>query len=184
MTKILLTLLLILGINAFSQVTNFKIVTKQNDTIKVDLKMTFLTMVDLNYKLQEKLIFSYNGVKRELLPVDVTSFSFDYNDKTYNYESIDNKLFGQPMYKNKLKLYRFIKPAYTPINFYIIVRPENAKTSYMEAMGLSRLISKKVINREIADCSATISKVESKELKINGEKGVIELIKDYENNCY
>ena len=172
--------------NSYSQVTNLEIVTKQNDTLKnVELKMNFFSRVELNYKLQEKLVISdKDGNKKELLPSEVNSFSLKYDDKTYNYESLDNKIFAQPIYKNKLKLFRFIKSGYTSINFYIIVRPNNGKISYMEAMGLSRLISKKVINREITDCPVTINKVESKELKINGEEGVIELIKNYETNCY
>jgi hypothetical protein len=32
--------------------------------------------------------------------------------------------------------------------------------------------------------SKIINKVESKELKISGEEGVIELVKDYEMNCF
>jgi hypothetical protein len=54
----------------------------------------------------------------------------------------------------------------------------------MEAMGLSRLISKKVITREITDCPTILEKVENKILKINGEEGVIELIKTYESDCF
>jgi hypothetical protein len=187
MKKITIIIAIILGINnSYSQVTNLEIVTKQNDTLKnVELKMNFFTRVELNYKLQEKLVIIDNaGNKKELLPSEVNSFSFKYDDDIYNYESLDNKIFAQPLYKNKLKLFRFIKSGYTSINFYIIVRPNNGKISYMEAMGLSRLISKKVINREITDCPVTINKVESKELKINGEEGVVELIIDYETNCY
>lgn len=187
MKKIAIIIVLLVGINkSFSQVTDLEIIMKQNDTLKnVELKMNFFSKVELNYKLQEKLVISDNsGNKKELLPNDVSSFSFKHGDKTYNYESVENKIFAQPLYKNKLKLFRFIKSGYTSINFYIIERPNNGKISYMEATGLSKLISKKVISREITDCPITISKVENKELRINGEEGVIELIKDYEINCY
>ena len=88
------------------------------------------------------------------------------------------------MYSNKLQLLKVIKPGYTSINFYVIVRPNNGKISFMEAMGLGRLISKKVISREITDCTSVLEKVENKELKINGEIGVIELIKNYESSCF
>ena len=54
----------------------------------------------------------------------------------------------------------------------------------MEAMGLSRLISNKVVLREISDCPVTMNKIETDELKIKGEEGVVSLIKDYEENCY
>ena len=187
MRRIIVAIIIIAGFNkSISQVTDLKIITKQNDTLKnVEFKMNFFSKVELNYKLQEKLIIlDSGGNKKELLPSEVISFSYNYDDKKYNYENIEDKFFAQPLYKNKLKLYRFIKSGYTSVNFYIIVRPNNAKTSYMEAMGLSRLISKKVISREITDCPTTISKVESKELRISGEEGVIELIKDYETNCF
>ncbi|RTY96878.1 hypothetical protein EKM02_14675 [Flavobacterium sp. RSP49] len=187
MKKLVIIIVLIVGINkSFSQVTDLKIITKQNDTLKnVELKINYFSRIELNYKLQEKLVISdVNGNKKELLPNDVSSFSFNYENKEYNYENVENKIFAQPLYKNKLKLFRFIKSGYTSINFYIIVRPDDGKVSYMEAMGLGRLISKKVISREITDCPNTISKVESKELRINGEEGVIELIKDYEMNCF
>ena len=53
----------------------------------------------------------------------------------------------------------------------------------MEAKGLSRLISKKEITKKMSDCQITIQKVEDKTLSVQGEAGVIELVKDYEMNC-
>jgi hypothetical protein len=53
----------------------------------------------------------------------------------------------------------------------------------MKQCGLG-YFKKKVISREITDCPNTINKVESKELKISGEEGVIELVKDYEMNLF
>jgi hypothetical protein len=43
MKKIVIIIMLIIGINkSFSQVTDFKIITKQNDTLKnVELKMNY-----------------------------------------------------------------------------------------------------------------------------------------------
>jgi hypothetical protein len=187
MKKLIITILFILGINkTFSQISNVNIVTKQNDTLKnVVLKINYFSKVELNHKLQEKLVvLDKNGNKKELLPSDVTSFSLKYNNETLNYENVDNNLFALIMYSNKLKLLKYIKRGYTSINIYIIKRPNDGKISYMEAMGLSRLISKKVINREITDCQSTIDKVDNKELKIHGESGVLELIKDYELSCF
>ena len=86
MKKITIIIAIILGINnSYSQVTNLEIVTKQNDTLKnVELKMNFFTRVELNYKLQEKLVIIDNaGNKKELLPSEVNSFSFKYDDDIY-----------------------------------------------------------------------------------------------------
>ncbi|WP_264566677.1 hypothetical protein [Flavobacterium sp. N3904] len=187
MKKLIIIILLITGINkSFSQITNIEIITKENDTLKnVELKVNYLSKVELNYKLQEKLIvLDKNGNKKVLLPSDVSSFSLKYEDNILNYENVENEGFALVMYSNKLKLLRYIKPNYSAIRIYIIKRPNNGKVSYMEAMGLSRLISKKVIAREITDCPSTIYKVESKELAIQGEAGVLELIKDYEASCF
>jgi len=177
----------IIAINStYSQITDLEIITKQDDTLKnVQLNMKFFSTIELNFKVQERLlILDESGNKKELLPSEINSFSFKYKDIPYNYESIDNKIFAQPLYKNKLKLFRYIKPGYTSMNFYIIVRPNNGKTSYMESIGPSRLISKKVIRREITDCPITVNKIENKEIKLNREIDIIELVKDYETNCY
>jgi hypothetical protein len=53
----------------------------------------------------------------------------------------------------------------------------------MEAMGLSRLISLKVITRELGDCPDIIQKVDEKILKVHGMEGVVELAQYYEANC-
>ena len=59
----------------------------------------------------------------------------------------------------------------------------NGKTSYMEGKGLSRRITVNEIKKEMEDCPTTIKKVEDDVLKVHGEEGVIELVKDYESNC-
>ena len=162
------------------------IITRQNDTIKEfrlkkDYLFENLMVLDLEKKL---VVVNAKGEKREFLPNEVKSFSFTRENKRVEFIAIDDNLFGLLMYSNKLKLLKVIKPGYTTVNFYVIVRPNNGKTSFMEAMGLGRLISKKVISREITDCPIILEKVENKILKISGEVGVIELIKEYESNCF
>ncbi|WP_310557684.1 hypothetical protein [Flavobacterium sp.] len=135
--------------------------------------------------LQEKLVvFNLQGEKKVFSPNEIKSFRFTNDGKVVEFINLEDRLFGFLMYSNKLKLLKVIKPGYTAINFYVIVRPNNGKNSFIEAMGLGRLISKKVITREITDCPSVLEKVENKELKINGEIGVIELIKDYESSCF
>jgi hypothetical protein len=72
------------------------------------------------------------------------------------------------MYSNKLKLVESDKTWLYQYKFYVVVRPNNGKTSFMKLMGLGRFISK-VISREIIDCPI-ILKVENKMIKISEKK--------------
>jgi hypothetical protein len=180
--KYLALFVTVFGFNSmFSQIENVEIVTKQNDTLKnITLKMPHVMKINLITQLQEKIKYVGNdGSKKELLPADVSSFSLTYDNDILRFENIQDKGFAQEFYSNKLKLFRLVTPHY---NVYIIKKPDG-KVKYLEAMGLSRLISKKVISREMADCPITIKKVEDKVLSVHGEAGVIELVKDYEANC-
>lgn len=169
-----------------SQNVKVDIITKQNDTIKeFRLKNEYSFGNSMVLDIEKKLVVvNEKGEKKEFLPNEVKSFSFTLEDKRVEFVNIEDNVFGLLMYSNKLKLFKIIKPGYTTINIYVIVRPNNGKTSFMEAMGLSRLISKKVISREITDCPSVLEKIENKILKINGEEGVVELIKDYESSCF
>ena len=178
--------LLFLAFEIFSQNIELEIITKQHDTIKeFGLKESYSFENSMVLDLQEKLVvFNMQGKKKEFYPSEVKSFSFINDEKLVEFINIEDRLFGLLMYSNKLQLLKVIKPGYTSVNIYVIVRPNNGKISFLEAMGLGRLISKKVISREITDCPSVLEKVENKELKINGEIGVIELIKDYESSCF
>jgi hypothetical protein len=168
-----------------AQVNNVQIITKDNDTLKnVTLKMSTAFKHEFLNNLQQKIIYlDKDKNKVELLPSQVKSFKMFFDGEYMDFESIEDKGFAKLLYSNKIKLYQFIKYGYTSIHIFIIKRP-NGKFSFMEAMGLSRLISKKVIKREITDCPKTLEKVENKELKIHGIEGVIELAVDYETNCF
>ncbi len=185
MKQVLIAILLITSHFCFSQFSKLEIITKKNDTIRnVALKNQDMGDPRKNYKLQDEL--AYTNMKREvfkLKPADVKSFSFMYGDDLVKYESKDDKIFALVMYANRLRLLRFQKPAFTPIDIYVVERP-NGTTSFLEAMGLSRRISLKVITREMSDCPTTISNVENDILKIHGEPGILELVQDYEKNCY
>lgn len=166
---------------SFSQIKNVEIVTKKNDTIKnVELKMGYISKINLEVLLQEKIVYiNETGVKIKLLPIDVNSFSFTFEDEILRFENIQDRGFALEMYSNKLKLFKLITPAF---NVYIIKKTDG-KVIYMEAKGLSRLISKKEIGKELAGCEITLQKVEDNTLSIKGEAGVVELVKDYEMNC-
>ncbi|WP_035671762.1 hypothetical protein [Flavobacterium sp. 83] len=187
MRKIYYTLFLFfLVFKISSQNVQVDIITKQNDTIKeFRLKKDYSFENSMVLDLEKKLVVvNVKGEKKEFLPNELKSFSFTRENKRVEFINIDDNVFGLVMYSNKLKLLKVIKPGYTTVNIYVIVRPNNSKPSFMEAMGLGRLISKKVISREITDCPSVLEKVENKTLKISGEEGVVELIKDYESSCF
>ena len=172
--------------NSYGQSAKLEIVTKNNDTLR-EYKMRREYSFENNMVLdieEELKVKDSNGDLKVFLPKDLKFFTFYRDGKLVRFDNIEDKVFGLLMYSNKLKLYKTIIPRYTPINLYVIVRPNGDRISWMEAMGLSRLISKKVLKREIFDCEITLKKVENNEIKINGEKGVIDLIIDYELNCY
>lgn len=175
-------LLFFVFFNSFSQTQIVEIITKENDTIKkAELKNRYTLKNELIIGLQQKLvILDQNGAKKEYLPNELKSFTLIYENETIQYESIDDKVFGQLMYAGKLRLLKANTPAYW---VYIFKRPDNGRTSYMEGKGLSRRITLKVISREMADCPEVIKKVDDDILKVHGEEGVIELVKDYEVNC-
>ena len=184
MKKLLMSLLIIASNLCSSQISQLKIITKQNDTISGAFKTRYLNDPTKNYEFQEKIVFLNKKLETvKMIPSQVKSFSFKLGEEVVTYESREDKIFALVMYHNKLKLLRFSQRGYTPVDIYVIERP-NGKTSFLEAMGLSRRISLKVIKREMPDCPTTIDKVENDILKIKGEPGILELIKDYETNCY
>ena len=162
-----------------------KIVTTQNDNLKVKVITNKTSKIGFAQSIQTKIVvIGEDNLKKEYTPSEIKSIQVKLNNELIEFESVDDILFAELMYNNKLKLLKFIKKGYTSINIYIIKRPNSGKSSYMEAMGLSRLISNKVVLREISDCTVTMNKIETDELKIKGEEGVVSLIKDYEENCY
>ena len=186
MKKIILILWVMLSITQANAQNVFgKIVTTQNDTLKVKVITNKTSKIGFAQSIQTKIVvIGEDNLKKEYTPSEIKSIQVKLNNELIEFESVDDILFAELMYNNKLKLLKFIKKGYTSINIYIIKRPNSGKTSYMEAMGLSRLISNKVVLREISDCPVTMNKIETDELKIKGEEGVVSLIKDYEENCY
>lgn len=182
MKRILLPLLsLLISSISYSQRAT-QIITKNNDTINAaNVKNKYVFNSDLTMSLQEKLVaVDKFGVQKEYYPRDLKSFILNFNDKSIQYESVEDKFFAQLMYADKIRLLN----VNTRTNYiFIIERPNGGKTSYMEAMGLSRLISLKVITRELGDCPDIIQKVDDNKLKVHGMDGVIELAKYYEANC-
>ncbi|MFB9107748.1 hypothetical protein [Flavobacterium gyeonganense] len=176
----------LLSMQSIAQKVKIELITKNNDTIREyqiysDYTFENSMVIDLQNKL---VVYDAKDKKKEFLPSELKSFNFIRDNKRVEFINVEDKVFGFLMYSNKLKLVKAVSSGYTKVYFFIVIRPNNGKTSYMEAKGLSRLISKKVITREITDCPQILEKVENKTLKINGEEGVIELIKEYESDCF
>lgn len=185
--KYIIIAIFIVGTNfCFSQITKLEIVTIKNDTIKdIAFKRRDLYDPRLHYKLQDEIVYLNRKLESlKLQPSEVKSFNFKYGEEIVRYESMEGKLFALVMYSNKLRLLRYLHRAYTPVDIYVIQRPNGGKTSFLEAKGLSRRIALPEIKRGITDCPQTIEKVENDILKIHGEAGVVELIQDYELSCY
>ena len=178
---IFITVFLFLISKSYSQRIAYA-VTAQNDTIpNLTLKNSFAFKNGLLMSLQEKLIVEdKKGIQKTYFPSDLKSFVLYYDGEKFQYESIDNKVFGILMYADKIKLVKINTRNYF---IYAFTRPNNGKTSYMEGKGLSRRITLNVIKREMEDCPSIIKKVEDDILKVHFEEGVIELVKDYEANC-
>jgi hypothetical protein len=182
MKKIFTLILFLLINNVFAQIRGAEIVTKQGDTLKnITLRMSEFSRITLVRQLQESIVYvDKGGNKKKLLPGDVSAFKVNYSGEVMKFENIEDRGFAQEMYSNKVKLFRVVNPS---VNIYIIKKPDG-KVSYMEAMGFSQLISEKVITREMSDCPETVKRVQDEILKVHGEKGVIELVKDYETTCF
>lgn len=183
MKKILLPLLFILlTIQSYSQPRLNYIVTKKNDTIsRLTIKSNYIFKGDLLMKLQEKLVVEdAKGIEATYLPEDLKSFVVYYNGEKYQYESVENRMFAILMYADKVRLLK----VNTRTNWvFILARPNDGRISFMEAMGLSRLISEKTITRELGECPDLVQKVNDRVLKVGNLEGVIELAKYYEANC-
>lgn len=183
MKKILFPFLFaLITIQGYSQPRLTYLVTKKNDTIsRVSIKMNYIFQTDLMMKLQEKLVVEdIKGITTTYLPEDLKSFTLYSDGEKIQFESVDNRMFARLMYADKLKLLK----VNTRTNWiFILERPNDGRISYMEAMGLSRLISEKVITRELGECPDLIQKVNDRILKVNNQEGVVELAKYYEANC-
>ena len=184
MRKLLVSVCIIISNLCISQISQLRIITKQNDTISGAFKHRYIMNPAKSYEFQDEILVLNRKLETvKMLPSQVKSFSFKWGEEVVTYESRDEKIFALVMYSNKLKLLRFSKRGYTSVDIYVIERP-NGKISFLEAMGLSRRISLKVIKREMPDCPNTIENVKNDILKIQGEPGILELVKDYETNCY
>ncbi|MEO6175045.1 MAG: hypothetical protein ABIP27_07830 [Flavobacterium circumlabens] len=187
-TKIILSFLLLVFCNiSFAQKYFGQIVTIKNDTLSVEIKLDASSFnVNKLMYLQDKISVIQNGVTSTYLPKDLKSFKIRLEKEVASFESVDELSFAQILYSNKIKLYKVLnKISYNNIiRVYVIKKPNDTHYFNMQAMGLSRLITKNAMLPAIEDCKVSYEKINNDEIKIKDEKILVEFIKDYESNCF
>ena len=168
---------------------NYKgeIVNVKNKTFPVQIILNASSFnVNRLIGLQDKITVIQNGGKLEYLPQDLKTFKIELEKETITFESVDETIFAQALYSNKVKLYKLLKKISHShiVRYYLIKRPNNSNIEQMPAMGLSRLITKDAMLPAIEDCKVSYDKIKNDEVKIKDEKILIDFIKDYESNCF
>lgn len=186
MNKILLAAFLLLTNLLHSQ---FKgtLITKENDTLQVRIKFE-ADLLDVNklMSLQDGIITYRNNEKKTYLPEDLKSFTIDINYQLVTFDNINDSCFAERLYSNKVRLNKFIKKISQSLTmrYYTIKRPNKPIETVIPAKGLSNLITKNALLKEIGDCQISYDKISNDEFKIKDEEHLIEFVKDFEKNCY
>ena len=184
-----ITALLTLTICSISTGQNYtgEIVDLENKTSNVDIVLNAsLFNVNRLINLQDKITVIQNGKEIIYSPKNLKSFKIQLEKETVNFESVDETIFAQTLYSNRVKLFKILRQISRGhiVRIYGIKKPNNPKIAEMPAMGLSRLITKKGMLPSIEDCKMSYSKIENDEIKIKDEMILVEFIKDYEKNCF
>ncbi|KAF2517699.1 hypothetical protein [Flavobacterium foetidum] len=178
----------------FSQTYYGQIVTNQNDTLSVQILIKG-NMIFKNNKilsLQEKITVIKDGTSKEYFPKDLKSFKIKMeNKKVVTYDNINDSIFGERWYSNKVKLYYTLikvetrQSPYFAINrVFVIKKPNAEKLTYLIPNGLSRLITQKEMLEKFSDCKTLHDKIAADEIKITNEEKLINFIIDYEKTCF
>jgi hypothetical protein len=186
MTKIITVAFLLLANVSLSQYKG-TLITQENDTILVKIKFD---VSDYNVNrlmyLQDEIITFRNNEKKIYVPAELKSFTIDINYKLITFDNINDTYFAERLYLNNVRLNKLvmqISHGHT-IRYYIIKRPNQPIKKMIPALGLSNLITKKAMLKEIDDCKISYDKINNNEYKIKDEDYLIEFVKDFEKNCY
>ncbi len=178
---------------SFSQTYFGEIINNQNDTISVNILIKG-DMIFKNNKIlsiQEKITVIKDGVAKDHFPKDLKSFRIKFDDKIKTYDSVDNNLFAERFYSNKVKLYfKLVRietkqsPYFTIYRSFLVKRPNVEKIIELIPNGFSRLITQDEMLAKFTDCKTSKIKISNDEIKIKNEEKLVEFIIDYEKNCY
>jgi len=194
MKPLISTFLLLWASFCFSQTYYGQIITNQNDTLNVQILIKG-NMVFKNNKilsLQEKITVIEKGISKDYYPKDLKSFKIKMeNKKVFTYDNIDDIIFGERWYSNKVKLYYTLiktetkqSPYFVINRVFIIKKPNDEKLTYLVPNGLSRLITQKEMLEKFSDCKTIYDKIVADEIKISNEEKLINFIIDYEKTCF
>ncbi|WP_264564644.1 hypothetical protein [Flavobacterium sp. N3904] len=178
----------------FSQNYSGQITTNENDSLNVQILIKG-DMIFKNNKIlsiQEKITVVNNGASKDYYPKDLKSFKIKMeNDKIITYDNIDNNIFAERYYSNKVKLYyKLVKvetrqsPYFAIYRVFLVKNPNQEKMIELIPNGFSRLITQKEMLNKFTDCKISFDKITNDEFKIRNEEKLVEFIIDYEKNCF
>lgn len=193
--KFLLSTLFLLQLSlGFSQTYYGQITTKENDSLSVQIliKGDMLFKNNKILSLQEKITVIDNGVTKDYYPKDLKSFRIKMDtNKITTYDNIDNNIFAERYYSNKVKLYyKLVKvetkqsPYFAIYRVFLVKNPNQEKMIELIPNGFSRLITQKEMLAKFTDCKISLDKITNDEIKIKNEEKLVEFIVDYEKNCF
>jgi len=193
--KLLFSTLLFLQLSlCFSQTYYGQITTNENDSLNVQILIKG-NMIFKNNKIlsiQEKITVLNNGVTKDYYPKDLKSFKIRMEDnKVTTYDNVDNNIFAERYYSNKVKLYyKLVKvetrqsPYFAIYRVFLVKNPNQVKMIELIPNGFSRLITQKEMLTKFTDCKISFDKITNDEIKIRNEEKLVEFIIDYEKNCF
>ena len=178
----------------FSQTYYGQITTKENESLSVQILIKG-NMIFKNNKIlsiQEKITVLNNGVSKDYYPKDLKSFKIKMeNNKIITYDNVDNNIFAERYYSNKVKLYyKLVKvetrqsPYFAIYRVFLVKNPNQEKMIELIPNGFSRLITQKEMLTKFTDCKISFDKITNDEIKIKNEEKLVEFIIDYEKNCF
>jgi len=178
----------------FSQTYYGEITTKENDSLSVQIliKGNMLFKNNKILSIQEKITVIDNGVTKDYYPKDLKSFRIKMDaDKITAYDNIDDNIFAERYYSNKVKLYhKLVKvetkqsPYFAIYRVFLVKNPNQEKMIELIPNGFSRLITQKEMLAKFTDCKISLDKITNDEIKIRNEEKLVEFIVDYEKNCF
>ncbi|MBP1224999.1 hypothetical protein [Flavobacterium sp. 1355] len=192
--KLFLSIFLMLQLSiCFSQTYYGQIVNKENDSTNVQILIKG-NMIFKNNKIlsiQEKITVIDKGVSKDYYPADLKSFKINMGKEIKTYDNVDNTIFAERFYSNKLKLYYKLvreetkqSPYFTIYRVFLIKKPNQEGITKLIPNGFSRLITKSEMISKITDCEILLNKIKNDEIKITNEKKLVEFMVDYEKNCF
>lgn len=177
----------------YSQTYYGQLITVENDTLNVQIVIKG-NMIFKNNKIlsiQEKITVLNNGVSKDYYPEDLKSYRIKWGSETTTYESVDNKIFAERYYSNKVKLYHILvkvetrqSPYFAIYRIFLVKKPNQEKMVEVHPTGFSRLITKDEMLAKFSDCEILSDEIAKDEIKIKNVEDLVDFIITYENNCF